>query len=471
MLDIRTSKPSIAIEFALTGNRAMQSAAFDPITREFYVSQAEGTLKPESIRITRNSVRIAGKRKALSTMRLVGAGHGSVISTLRIAGKLGIVTNAWGALVWVPYRAGDVKKGDPTVKRMWSGGYAYIDHEAHTVCISSSTGHRLYELLPDGVRGKQIGKTATGVTGPGPGQGFCTMKYGTEFYLFTMWDYGRLTSKPTVSVGSFTTGALLYRQSARVLSKFYTRQEPEGGFGHQGDFYLGMSTVLNGVKRGVAIRFPLPVPPVVVPPVVKPPVVVVPPVVIKPETALHGNDVSSYQPLWKPAATDGFAFVKATQGTVYVNPFRKTQVSNARKLGIVVGHYHYLNKGNPLEQARHFVKQANPWLGDILVCDWEGDWAKGKHPTVAEAAAFIAEVQRLKPEHRVILYCNRSDWMTTAVKAADGLWIAEYGVAKPSTQTDWLFWQFTDKTIDRNWSRFTNIAALKAWANGKRKAI
>lgn len=186
------------------------------------------------------------------------------------------------------------------------------------------------------------------------------------------------------------------------------------------------------------------------------------------EVRLHGADVSSYQPGWTPATGDEFAMVKASQGTGYRNPEARAQLDGARADGLAVGHYHYLEKGKPEAQAAHFVASADIRRGDTLWCDWEGSWSAGKHPSVEDAAAFIAEVKRLRPRNKVGLYCNRSDWMTTSVKAGDGLWIAEYGVKKPNTKTDWVFWQYADhtatgKSLDQNWSRFTSRAELDAW--------
>jgi GH25 family lysozyme M1 (1,4-beta-N-acetylmuramidase) len=184
-----------------------------------------------------------------------------------------------------------------------------------------------------------------------------------------------------------------------------------------------------------------------------------------PTAPLHGVDVSSHQGAdWIPAPGDDFTIVKTSEGTTYTSPVRWSQVSAARTAGLVVGHYHYMWPGNPLEQARFFVANAEAQPGEILALDWET--TAGGHPTVDEAAVFIAEVQRLAPGHRVLLYCNQSDWVSTTVKAPDGLWIAHYGVDKPKTTTPWIFHQYTDDPIDKNWSSFTKIEDLKAWAAG-----
>jgi hypothetical protein len=99
-----------------------------------------------------------------------------------------------------------------------------------------------------------------------------------------------------------------------------------------------------------------------------------------------------------------------------------------------------------------------------MVCDWEGRWSTGAHPSVEDAAKFIAEVKRLLPENKCGLYCNTSDWTSTAVKAGDFLWIAEYGTKAPNIKAVWDFWQFTNVPIDTNLSRFEALPELKVWA-------
>lgn len=185
---------------------------------------------------------------------------------------------------------------------------------------------------------------------------------------------------------------------------------------------------------------------------------------------LHGTDISSWQPDWTPASDDTFLFVKTSEGTGYTNPERAKQLDAARDKGLLTGHYHWLTPGNPIGQAAYFVQNTDIRPGDPLWCDWEKQ-NDGKHPTPAEAAIFIAEVQRLVPTSKVGLYCNRSDWVSTPVKAGDGLWIAEYDVDKPGTTTDWVFWQHTRTPLDRNWAKFTSRADLDKWCNVNRVPV
>jgi GH25 family lysozyme M1 (1,4-beta-N-acetylmuramidase) len=74
---------------------------------------------------------------------------------------------------------------------------------------------------------------------------------------------------------------------------------------------------------------------------------------------LHGVDVSRYQPDWTPDPSDAFCFVKATEGRTVLNPLYRNQVNLARGAGMVVGHYHYMHRGNAEGQAAYFVKNTD----------------------------------------------------------------------------------------------------------------
>jgi hypothetical protein len=178
-----------------------------------------------------------------------------------------------------------------------------------------------------------------------------------------------------------------------------------------------------------------------------------------------GTDVSRWQPDWHPAPDDRFAIVKATQGTTVRNPERNEQLQRARDAGLLIGHYHYLERGNSAAQARHFLNSENFYETDTLWCDWEGDWAAGKHPSVEDAATFIAAVKAARPWSKVGLYCNVSDWLTTTVKKGDALWIARYGrtPGDPGIRPVWDLHQYTDDPIDKNISRLNTFDELATW--------
>ncbi len=180
---------------------------------------------------------------------------------------------------------------------------------------------------------------------------------------------------------------------------------------------------------------------------------------------LHGVDVSAYQPDYDTDGSD-FVFVKATEGRTYVNPRLKSQVKRARDAECVVGFYHFLWPGNTKEQAEHFLDKTPEKEGDLLAVDWE-QTGEGTHASSADKDRFIREVKRLRPHHRVLLYCNRTFWLNhdTSSYAGDGLWIADYGkAAAPRIEADWRIHQYTDDPLDKNVADFASRKAMRDWA-------
>ncbi|MEU6127248.1 glycoside hydrolase family 25 protein [Streptomyces sp. NPDC047123] len=180
---------------------------------------------------------------------------------------------------------------------------------------------------------------------------------------------------------------------------------------------------------------------------------------------IRGIDVSSHQSSFD---TDGlsFVFIKATEGRSYTNPKLAAQTKLSRDGGCVTGFYHFLWPGNIAAQAAYFLSKAPEKAGDLLAVDWEttGD---GTHASNADKDHFIREVKRLRPHHRVLLYCNRDFWLNRDVTsyAGDGLWIADYVTAgKPRIQAQWTIHQYTSTPLDKNVADFESKATLKEWA-------
>jgi hypothetical protein len=181
---------------------------------------------------------------------------------------------------------------------------------------------------------------------------------------------------------------------------------------------------------------------------------------------IEGVDVSSYQPTNYDTSGLGFVFVKATEGTGYVNPVQAAQAATGRAAGLVVGFYHYLDSSASMQaQAQYFVSQCDSQAGDILALDWEETSVSG-----ADKDAFLAAVKQLRPNHKLVLYCNTYFWtsLDTTSNCADGLWIADITAAgQPRVQHPWTFHQYSDAGgIDRDVANFPSAAALRSWAAG-----
>jgi GH25 family lysozyme M1 (1,4-beta-N-acetylmuramidase) len=182
-----------------------------------------------------------------------------------------------------------------------------------------------------------------------------------------------------------------------------------------------------------------------------------------PVKAVQGIDVSSHQDAAYSLAGADFVVVKATEGTDYVNPKRAAQVQRARDAKVVVGHYHFMRPGSVQAQADFFLKTAAPLPGEFLALDWEDPGV-----SCADKDAFLRYVQSKAGGRKVVLYCNTAFWLhrDTSSFAADGLWIAQYGVGagKPAIQAAWLMHQYTDAPQDTSVTRWSSRADMAKWA-------
>ncbi|MGW2795194.1 GH25 family lysozyme [Streptomyces sp. NPDC001251] len=186
---------------------------------------------------------------------------------------------------------------------------------------------------------------------------------------------------------------------------------------------------------------------------------------------IQGIDVSSYQNETYSTTGRDFVIVKATEGTSYINPKQNRQAATARTAGLVLGFYHFLHPGNITAQAAYFVEKCASIEGDLLVCDWESVEG-GAGATNAEKDAFLRAVKRLRPYHRVGLYCNRDYWLNrdTTSFAQDFLWIADpdHAAGRPAIKANWTIHQYSESGgQDRNVAQFATRADMKRWAQMK----
>src|SRR5215210_856039 len=86
---------------------------------------------------------------------------------------------------------------------------------------------------------------------------------------------------------------------------------------------------------------------------------------------------------WPAAAGAGIAlaFVKATQGTRFVDPKFRRNRCDAERAGVLVVPYHFLDTADPGRQAEHFLAATGLGDGQPAMVDWE---------TAAPAAAVVA---------------------------------------------------------------------------------
>jgi GH25 family lysozyme M1 (1,4-beta-N-acetylmuramidase) len=187
-----------------------------------------------------------------------------------------------------------------------------------------------------------------------------------------------------------------------------------------------------------------------------------------------GVDISSYQgklkwSTWTKKDRD-FAYIKATEGTSYKNPYFKTQYKGAAKAGMIRGAYHFANPAGKAgyKQARYFVKNGGGWSADghtlpgVLDIEYNpyGSTCYGvsKKKTVAWVTSFTKEYKKLTGKAAVIY--TTTDWWkqctgnSSKFGTTNPLWVARYGSKKPGTLpkgwTTATFWQYSANPIDQD---------------------
>lgn len=184
----------------------------------------------------------------------------------------------------------------------------------------------------------------------------------------------------------------------------------------------------------------------------------------------RGVDVASYQHPrgavinWGQVARAGykFAFVKASEGNYYANPYYATDLTRAKAAGMYVTGYHFAvpNVSSGASQADYAVKHARyardgrtmPLALDIEYNPYGATcYGLTAARMVAWISAFIAEARRLTGQPTIIY--TTADWWRSCTGdspafSSDPLWVAAYGPSSPpmpSGWRDWTFWQYTSR--------------------------
>lgn len=172
-----------------------------------------------------------------------------------------------------------------------------------------------------------------------------------------------------------------------------------------------------------------------------------------------GIDIASYQRDidWARARAAGvrFAFIKATEGTDYVNPLFVEQRQGAHDHGIWVSPYHFARQGAGGPQVDHFLSVTGEPRHDELphMVDAEShpDGSVPDSGVIVDMGLALAAALNRNP----ILYTTTYFHRTTLgndpriVKLYD-LFVASWNVSSPSANpwSRWTFWQFGGGQLD-----------------------
>ncbi|QWF77675.1 lysozyme [Amycolatopsis sp. CA-230715] len=203
--------------------------------------------------------------------------------------------------------------------------------------------------------------------------------------------------------------------------------------------------------------------------------------------SVAGIDVSSYQGNvnWQSYWNAGkrFAYVKATEGTGYRNPYFTQQYNGSYNVGMIRGAYHY---GRPdvsggAAQADYFVAHGGGWSkdGKTLPGTLDIEWGPNNACYGLSQSAMVSWIKAFSDQYHKrtsrwpVIYTATSWWSQCTGNRGDfsstnPLWVARYASAPGTLPFKWGFytiWQYSSSPIDQD-SFNGSIDRVKALANG-----
>jgi GH25 family lysozyme M1 (1,4-beta-N-acetylmuramidase) len=189
--------------------------------------------------------------------------------------------------------------------------------------------------------------------------------------------------------------------------------------------------------------------------------------VATPSAGVPGLDVSGYQPSinWSTVAADGgkFAYIKATEGTDYVNPYFSSQYNGSYGAGLIRGSYHFAHPDSSTgaAQADYFVAHGGGWSADgktlpgALDIEWNPGGADCYGLTQSSMAAWITSFvneYHAKTSAWPVIYTATSWWSECVGSSGnysgnDPLWLANYNGSPGAMPYAWGYqtiWQSAD---------------------------
>lgn len=173
---------------------------------------------------------------------------------------------------------------------------------------------------------------------------------------------------------------------------------------------------------------------------------------------VRGVDVSHYQGdiNWDVLSGEDidFAFIKATEGSSFVDDRFAYNFGKAQKCSIAVGAYHFFSFSSPgLTQAENFISTVSPFDGmlpPVIDLEFYGDFAVNplsKEEVDKELGSMISAIEEyygLKP----IIYATEDSYELYLANDYEeyDIWIRNVKTkAKMSDGRQWTLWQYTNR--------------------------
>ncbi len=149
---------------------------------------------------------------------------------------------------------------------------------------------------------------------------------------------------------------------------------------------------------------------------------------------MNGYDISSYQAeLNAGIVPSDFVFIKATEGTKYINPTWREQASQVTQTNKLLGFYHFASTGNTIAEADFFISVVKDYIGKaVLVLDFEAGainaWGN------VGARQFLNRVKEKTGVYPMIYMSaevtRQFNWST--ISTSNALWVAQYASMSPT---------------------------------------
>lgn len=205
----------------------------------------------------------------------------------------------------------------------------------------------------------------------------------------------------------------------------------------------------------------------------------------------EGVDVSSHQGNvnWSSLSGSGvrWAYVKATEGTYYTNPYFAQQYNGSYNAGMIRGAYHFAtpDSASGAAQANYFVDHGGGWSKDgktlpgALDIEWNpyGDQCYGlSQASMVNWIRDFLNTYKARTGRDAVIYTATSWWTSctgnyAGFGASNPLWVARYNSTVGQLPAGWGFytmWQYTSTgPIVGDHNRFNGAYdRVQALANG-----
>ena len=173
---------------------------------------------------------------------------------------------------------------------------------------------------------------------------------------------------------------------------------------------------------------------------------------------VRGVDVSSYQGTidWPVLAESGisFAFIKATEGSSFIDQCFKYNYAEAQKTSLRIGAYHFFSFDSAGDtQAENFISTVSGFSGmlpPVIDLEFYGEKQSNPPPQAEVRHELDVMLQRLEANYGIkpVIYATEDSYEQYLAGGYEDydIWIRDViGNPELSDGREWTFWQYTNR--------------------------